>query len=57
MLLRSLYLALGAGSDSNGCHPYHGWQYFAGRFSFKIDPGRNIYFLIKDLAAFYFTYW
>ena len=34
-LLRSLYLALEADSDSNGCHLYHGWQYFAGRFSFK----------------------
>ena len=34
-LLRSLYLALGADSDSNGCHPYHGWQYFAGKCNFK----------------------
>jgi hypothetical protein len=45
-----LYSALSL-TDSIGCHPYYGWQYFAGKFSSGFDPGRNFNYSIEDLAA------
>ena len=57
ILLRSFYSALGADSDSNGCHPYHGWQYFAGRFSFRFRSRLQHLLIYRELSCFLYLSW